>query len=157
MNFLTRLKTDYSDFYINIIPFGMFLVSIAYAGEAINIYTDDRWENTFKIFQGFFGAVIILIGIPATAYNVFHELKKKKAQSFGPETGFVQTIFNTTAVRGFSFVFITLLVTEQLGPIFLPTLPPAFFLQVLVSATLMFFAIAFWVEMARSNAELNDE
>ncbi|MEO1920185.1 MAG: hypothetical protein ABGW81_10875 [Paracoccaceae bacterium] len=50
MSILTRLKTDFSDLHLNIIPFGMFMVSIAYAGEAINIYTDDHWESVFEIF-----------------------------------------------------------------------------------------------------------
>ena len=49
MGFLARLKTDFSDLYLNIIPFGMFMISIAYAGEAINIYTDARWESVFEV------------------------------------------------------------------------------------------------------------
>lgn len=157
MSFLKRFKEDYSDFYINIIPFGMLMVSIAYAGEAINIYTDDRWESIFEIFQGFFAITIIGVGIPATVYNIFHELKKKKNRSFAAETGFVQTIYNTTAVRGFSFVFIALLITEQFGPILFPDLPAAFFMQAVVSATLMFFSIAFWVEMSKSGGGQSDE
>lgn len=157
MSFLKRFKEDYSDYYLNIIPFGMFMVSIAYAGEAINLYTNDRWESIFEIFQGFFAITIIAVGIPATIYNIFHELKKKKNRNFAPETGFVQTIYNTTAVRGFSFVFIALLIMEQFGPIFLPDLPAAFFMQALVSVTLMFFAIAFWIEMFKSGDGTSNE
>jgi len=69
MSTLTKLNTNFSDHYLNIIPFGMAMVSISYAGEAINIYTDDRWEYIFKFFQTFFAIAIIVIGIPATIYN----------------------------------------------------------------------------------------
>ncbi|MCK4862184.1 MAG: hypothetical protein KAS85_09765 [Rhodobacteraceae bacterium] len=160
MSILTRLKTDFSDLYLNIIPFGMFMVSIAYAGEAINIYTDDRWESVFEIFQSFFAITILVIGIPATIYNAYLELQKRK-QNPRPtslmEAGFMQTQYNTSAVRSFSFVFILLLIVEQMGPRLLPEMPTKFWLEVVISATLMFFSISFWVDMLKSNADDADE
>ncbi len=160
MSILTRLKTDFSDLYLNIIPFGMFMVSIAYAGEAINIYTDDRWESVFEVFQGFFAITILVIGIPATIYNVILELRKRK-QNPRPtsliEAGFMQTQYNTSAVRTFSFVLILLLAVEQLGPRILPDMPAKFWFEVVISATLMFFSISFWVDMVKSGADDADE
>jgi len=160
MSFLTRLKTDFSDFYLNIIPFGMFMVSISYAGEAINIYTEDRWEYIFEFFQTFFAITILVVGIPATIYNAYLELRKRK-QPPRPtsliEAGFMQTMYNTSAVRSFSFVFILLLIVEQLGPRLLPEMPTKFWLEVVISATLMFFSISFWVDMVKSGAEDDDE
>ncbi len=150
MALFNRIKSDFSDFYLNIIPFGMFMVSIAYAGESINTYTNDRWENLFEIFQIFFAVTIILVGIPASIYNVILEIRKKKAGVQSGETGFVQSIYNATAARSFSFVFILLLITEQLGPRIFPAQQAAFFLEAVISASLMFFAVAFWVEMAKS-------
>lgn len=160
MSILTRLKTDFSDFYLNIIPFGMFMVSISYGGEAINIYTEDRWEYIFEFFQTFFAIAILVVGIPATIYNAYLELRKRK-QNPRPtsliEAGFMQTMYNTSAVRSFSFVFILLLAVEQLGPRILPDMPAKFWLEVVISATLMFFSISFWVDMLKSGAEDGDE
>lgn len=160
MSLLTRIKTDFSDHYLNIIPFGMFMVSISYAGEAINIYTDDRWESIFEFFQTFFAITIILIGIPATIYNAILEIKKRR-QNPRPtsvvEAGFVQTQYNTTAVRSFSFVFILLLAVEQFGPRLLPDMSAKFWLEVIISATLMFFSLSFWFDMLKSNASSEDE
>ena len=160
MSLLTRIKTDFSDHYLNIIPFGMFMVSISYAGEAINIYTDDRWESIFEFFQTFFAITIIMVGIPATIYNAILEIKKRR-QNPRPtsvvEAGFVQTQYNTTAVRSFSFVFILLLATEQFGPQLLPDMSAKFWLEVVISATLMFFSLSFWFDMLKSNASSDDE
>lgn len=156
MSLLTRLKTDFSDLYLNIIPFGMFMVSISYAGEAINIYTDDRWEGMFEIFQGFFAVTIMLVGIPATIYNAILEIRRRR-QNPRPTTlidaGFVQTQYNTSAVRTFSFVFILLLFVEQFGSRILPEMPSKFFLEAVISATLMFFSISFWTDMVKSGRE----
>ncbi len=160
MNFSTRLKTDFSDLYLNIIPFGMFMVSIAYAGEAINIYTEDRWESVLEIFQAFFAITIIVIGIPATIYNAILEFRKRK-QSPRPtsliEAGFMQTQYNTSAVRTFSFMFILLLIVEQLGPRLLPDMSAKFWLEVVISASLMFFSISFWLDTVKSNSNDDDE
>ena len=160
MSLLTRIKTDFSDHYLNIIPFGMFMVSISYAGEAINIYTDDRWESIFEFFQTFFAITIIMVGIPATIYNATLEIKKR-TQNPRPtsvvEAGFVQTQYNTTAVRSFSFVFILLLAVEQFGPRLLPDMSAKFWLEVVISATLMFFSLSFWFDMLKSNASSDDE
>jgi len=160
MNFSTRLKTDFSDLYLNIIPFGMFMVSIAYAGEAINIYTEDRWESVLEIFQAFFAITIIVIGIPATIYNAILEFRKRK-QSPRPtsliEAGFMQTQFNTSAVRTFSFMLILLLIVEQLGPRLLPDMSAKFWLEVVISASMMFFSISFWLDMVKSNSNDDDE
>jgi hypothetical protein len=138
----------------------MFMVSIAYAGEAINIYTDDRWESVFEIFQGFFAITILVIGIPATIYNAILEIKKRR-QTPRPtsviEAGFVQTQYNTSAVRTFSFVFILLLIVEQMGPRILPDMPAKFWLEVIISATLMFFSISFWMDMVKSGVDDEDE
>lgn len=159
MSLLTRIKTDFPDHFLNIIPFGMFMVSVSYAGEAINIYTDDRWESVFEFFQTFFAITIILVGIPATIYNAFLEIRKRK-QNPRPtsviEAGFVQTQYNTTAVRSFSFVFILLLAVEQFGPRLLPDMSAKFFLEVVISATLMFFSLSFWYDMLKSNASDKD-
>lgn len=153
MSIFTKMKADFSDKYLNIIPFGMFMVSVSYAGEAVNIYTDDRWEAFLELFQTTFAIVILVVGIPATIYNAYLEIRKRR-QSPRPtsiiEAGFVQTQYNVTAVRAFSFVFITLLVVEQLGPRLLPDMPPKFFLEVVISATLMFFSLSFWYEMFKS-------
>ena len=160
MSIITKLKTDFTDLYLNIIPFGMFMVSLAYAGEAINIYTDNRWEAVFEIYQTFFAIVIMLVGIPATIYNVILELKKRKQRprpSSVVEAGFVQTQYNTSAVRAFSFVFILLLAVEQFGPRLLPEMPAEFWIDVVISATLMFFSISFWVDMVKSGADDADE
>jgi hypothetical protein len=160
MSIFTRLKTDFSDLYLNIIPFGMFMISIAYAGEAINIYTDDRWESVFEIFQRFFAITILVVGIPATIYNAFLEIRKRR-QTPRPtsviEAGFMQTQYNTSAVRSFSFVFIFLLAAEQLGPRILPDMPAKFWLEVVISATLMFFSISFWFDMFNSDTDEADE
>lgn len=160
MSILTRLKTDFSDFYLNIIPFGMFMVSIAYAGEAINIYTEDRWEYIFEFFQTIFAITILVVGIPATIYNAYLELRKRK-QNPRPasliEAGFMQTMYNTSAVRSFSFVFILLLAVEQMGPRILPDMPPKFWLEFIISAALMFFSISFWWDMVKSGADDADE
>ncbi|MGE4612613.1 MAG: hypothetical protein AAED33_14700 [Paracoccaceae bacterium] len=160
MSIFTRLKTDFSDLYLNIIPFGMFMISIAYAGEAINIYTDDRWESVFEIFQRFFAITILVAGIPATIYNAFLEIRKRR-QTPRPtsviEAGFMQTQYNTSAVRSFSFVFIFLLAAEQLGPRILPDMPAKFWLEVVISATLMFFSISFWFDMFNSDTDEADE
>ena len=159
MSIITRIKTDFSDHYLNIIPFGMFMISVSYAGEAINIYTDNRWESIFEFFQTFFAIAIILVGIPATIYSAVLEIRKRRQNSkyAGVEAGFVQTQYNTTAVRSFSFVFILLLVVEQLGPRMLPDMPAKFFLEVVISATLMFFSLSFWFDMLKSDADNNDE
>jgi len=160
MSFLTRLKTDFSDFYLNIIPFGMFMISVAYAGEAINIYTQDRWENIFEIYQSIFAITIILVGIPATIYNTIFEIRKLR-QNPRPtsvrEAGFTQTQYNTSAVRAFSFVFILLLIVEQMGPRLLPEMSAKFWLEVVISATLMFFSISFWIDMYKSGGDDADE
>lgn len=160
MNFSTRLKIDFSDLYLNIIPFGMFMVSIAYAGEAINIYTEDRWESVLEIFQAFFATTIIVIGIPATIYNAILEFRKRK-QNPRPtsliEAGFMQTQYNTSAVRTFCFMFILLLIVEQLGPRLLPDMSAKFWLEVVISASLMFFSISFWLDMVKSNSNDGDE
>lgn len=160
MSIFTRLKTDFSDLYLNIIPFGMFMISIAYAGEAINIYTDDRWESVFEIFQRFFAITILVVGIPATIYNAFLEIRKRR-QTPRPtsviEAEFMQTQYNTSAVRSFSFVFIFLLAAEQLGPRILPDMPAKFWLEVVISATLMFFSISFWFDMFNSDTDEADE
>ena len=159
MSLLTRIKTDFSDHYLNIIPFGMFMVSVFYAGEAINIYTDDRWESVFELFHAFFAITIILIGIPATIYNAFLEIKKRKQKPRPTsviEAGFVQTQYNTTAVRSFSFVFILLLAVEQFGPRLLPDMSAKFFIEVVISATLMFFSLSFWYDMLKSNSSNDD-
>ncbi len=160
MGFLTRLKTDFSDLYLNIIPFGMFMVSIAYAGEAINIYTDDRWESVFEVFQSFFAVTILVVGIPATIYNAYLEIRKRKQNPRPPsliEAGFMQTQYNTSAVRSFSFVFILLLFVEQMGPRLLPEMPTKFWLEVVISATLMFFSMSFWMDMLKSASDDADE
>lgn len=159
MSLLTRIKTDFSDHYLNIIPFGMFMVSVSYAGEAINIYTDDRWENIFEFFQTFFAITIILVGIPATIYNAYLEIKKRKLNPRATsviEAGFVQTQYNTTAVRSFSFVFILLLAVEQFGPRLLPDMSAKFFIEVVISATLMFFSLSFWYDMLKPNSSNDD-
>lgn len=160
MSLLTRIKTDFSDHYLNIIPFGMFMVSVSYAGEAIDIYTDDRWESIFEFFQTFFAITIILVGIPATIYNAILEIKKRR-QNPRPtsviEAGFVQTQYNTTAVRSFSFVFILLLAVEQFGPRLLPDMSAKFWMEVVISATLMFFSLSFWFDILKSNASSDDE
>jgi hypothetical protein len=138
----------------------MFMVSLAYAGEAVNIYTSDRWENVMEYFQGFFAITILLIGIPATIYNVILELRKRKktkGQMTINEAGFVQSIYNTTAVRAFSFVFILLLFVEQMGPRILPDQPMEFFFDAVIALTLMFFSIAFWVEMSKAGSDEADE
>ena len=138
----------------------MFLVSISYAGEVINIYTNDRWESVLEIFQGFFAITILVIGIPATIYNTILELRKRKQtprQTSLIEAGFVQTQYNTSAVRAFSFVFILLLIAKQIGPRLLPDMPPKFWLEAVISATLMFFSISFWMGMVKSGAEDADE
>ncbi len=69
----------------------------------------------------------------------------------------MQTQYNTSAVRSFSFVFILLLIVEQMGPRLLPEMPAKFWLEVVISATLMFFSISFWVDMLKSNADDADE
>ncbi len=160
MSIISRIKTDFSDHYLNIIPFGMFMVSVSYAGEAINIYTDNRWESIFEFFQTFFAITIILVGIPATIYNAVLEIRKRRQNprpSSVVEAGFVQTQYNTTAVRSFSFVFILLLVVEQMGPRVLPDMPAKFFLEVIISATLMFFSLSFWYDMLKSDGDSDDE
>jgi len=160
MQFLSRLKADFSDHYLNIIPFGMFMVSVSYAGEAINIYTDDRWEYIFEFFQTFFAITILVVGIPATIYNAVLEIRKRRQnpqQTRLIEAGFMQTQYNTSAVRSFSFVFILLLAVEQFGPRLLPEMPTKFWLEVVISATLMFFSISFWVDMLKPGGDVADE
>ncbi len=160
MIFLTKLKTDFSDLYLYIIPFGMFMVSLAYGGEAINIYTDNRWEAVFELYQTFFAIVIILVGIPATIHNAILETKKRRQRprpTSVVEAGFVQTQYNTTAVRSFSFVFILLLAVEQFGPRLLPDMPAEFWIDVVIFATLMFFSLSFWFDMVKSGMEEEDE
>lgn len=160
MSLVTRIKADFSDYYLNIIPFGMFMVSVSYAGEAINIYTDDRWEAIFELFQTFFAITILVVGIPATIYNAVLEIRKRRQKprpTSTIEAGFMQTIFNTTAVRAFSFVFITLLVVEQMGPRLLPEMPAKFWLEVVISLTLMFFSLSFWFDMLKSESGDADE
>lgn len=160
MSILTRLKADFSDHYLNIIPFGMAMVSIAYAGEAINIYTDDRWEYIFEFFQAFFAITILVVGIPATIYNAFLEIRKRRQNprpTSAVEAGFMQTQYNTSAVRSFSFVFILLLAVEQFGPRISPDMPAEFWIDVVIAATLMFFSISFWTDMLKSNSKDADE
>ena len=160
MSTIAKLITDFSDLYLNISPFGMFMVSVAYAGEAINIYTNNRWEAVFEIYQTFFAITILLVGIPATIYNAILETRKRKKSRVAgnpAEPGFVLSQHNTSAVRTFSFVFILLLAVDQFGPRIFPDMPPKFFLQSVISATLMFFSISFWIEMAKSNTDDSDE
>jgi len=68
----------------------------------------------------------------------------------------MQTQFNTSAVRAFSFVFIFLLIVEQMGSRLLPVMPAKFWLEVVISATLMFFSISFWTDMLKSGSEDSD-
>ncbi|MBL4872372.1 MAG: hypothetical protein JKY41_02990 [Rhodobacteraceae bacterium] len=160
MSILTRIKTDFSDLYLNIIPFGMTMISISYAGEAINIYTDNRWEAIFEFFQTFFAITVIVIGIPATIYNAILEIRRRRQNprpTSAIEAGFMQTQYNTSAVRTFSFVFIALLVVDQFGPRLFPGMPPKFFLEAVISATLMFFSVSFWTDMIISNSEDSHE
>lgn len=138
----------------------MTMISISYAGAAINIYTDNRWEAIFEFFQTFFAITVIVVGIPATIYSAFLEIRKRRKNprpTSAVEASFMQTQYNTSAVRTFSFVFIALLVVDQFGPRIFPDMPAKFFLEAVISATLMFFSISFWADMLISSLEDTDE
>lgn len=159
MSILSRIKTDFPDLYLNLFPFGMFMLSIAYACEFFNIYTNDRREYLLEYIQGFSVAAILLVGAPATMYNGILEhrkIKKNPNQISLTEAGFVQTRYNTVAVHSFSFVFIELLFVGQLGPRILPDQPMKFFFDAVISATLQFFSITYWVEVIKSNVDDKD-
>lgn len=133
---------EFVDIFMQRIALGVFLVSLAYGASALIFVSDGEIASYLGKAKLGLGILAVILVLPQFIKMVRFKMKRP-SDGCEPE-GFVVDVYKRAAEKGFAFTFIFLLIMDVVTDKVVTDLPPKFFIEVVIAASLAIFSLSFF-------------
>ena len=147
---------QFADRFLRLVAFALVMMSISYAAAAVSHFLGGHGHEIAETIRAVFGlgaAAIIFVPFVRLMY-----LRAKNAsQCKNEHEGFIAEVYAKSTVHAFAVGFVGMVFMEPFALKAFSDFPPAFFMQVTLSAMMATLGITFFIQSRESDGELDDE
>ncbi len=133
----------------------VFLISLAFACTALRFVVEGDIASHLGKAKLVFSVLAVILVLPQFI-RVMRLAIKNRASGCEPE-GFIVDVYRRASEKGFAFNFIFLLIMDVVTDNLVTDLPPKFFIDVVIAASLAIFSLSFFFLNRKSNADEGDD
>ena len=140
--------------FLQITALGTFILGIIFGLETTAYLVSDRLGEVLHEAADMLAILVVVIVLPFFLHFLWYRFSKSAACS-RPE-GFVIEMYKKASVNTFTFLFLLLIGLNNAEGRLLSHLPPAFFLDLILAAALIFFSGAFFLSLRAPDGDADD-